>query len=151
MIPGRTRAPPLPRSPAPSPVGEVPEEASVAGPLLRVENRSLAVEAEYAGVDVWLPEQDAGVVDQIPGGEVVRAVYDDVYSFRTSSALEESSRISWPSIDTWGFTWRSFRAATCAFAMPKSSSEYMVWRCRLLFSTTSSSTIPTRPTPAAAR
>ena len=44
----------------------------------RVEDGRLAVKAEDAAVDVGLVHQDAGVVDQITGREVVRAVDDDV-------------------------------------------------------------------------
>src|SRR6185295_7837329 len=50
------------------------EEAAVAGSARAPEDRDLAFEAEDRAVDVRLAEQDAGVVDQIAGGEVVRAV-----------------------------------------------------------------------------
>ncbi len=42
------------------------------------EDAGLALESEDGAVDVGLAQQDAGVVDQIAGGEVVRAVGDDV-------------------------------------------------------------------------
>ena len=54
------------------------EEAAVAGPAPRVEDRGLAVEAEDRAVDVRLPEQHAGVVREVAGREVVGAVHDHV-------------------------------------------------------------------------
>src|SRR5208283_3888270 len=42
------------------------------------EDTGLALEAEDGAIRVGLAEQDAGVVDQVAGLEVVRAVGDDV-------------------------------------------------------------------------
>ena len=53
-------------------------EAAVAGRVLGGEDAGLPLEAEDGAVDVGLAGEDAGVVDQIAGLEVVRAVGDDV-------------------------------------------------------------------------
>ncbi len=53
-------------------------EAAVARPLVRPERRDLAVEAEDRAVHDGLLVKDARVVDEIPRGEVVAAVDDDV-------------------------------------------------------------------------
>jgi hypothetical protein len=53
------------------------EEAAVAGPVAsRHERRGLPVEAEDRPVHVGLLQDDAGVVDQVAGAEVVRPVDD---------------------------------------------------------------------------
>jgi hypothetical protein len=38
----------------------------------------LSFETKNRAVDIWLAEQDAGVVDEVARGEVVGAVDDDV-------------------------------------------------------------------------
>ena len=53
-------------------------EAAVAGTLGKTEDAGLALEAEDGAVGVGLAEKDAGVVDEIPGLEVVGSVGDDV-------------------------------------------------------------------------
>ena len=53
-------------------------EAAVAGALLGAEDAGLALEAEDAAVGVGLAGEDAGVVDEVAGLEVVGAVGDDV-------------------------------------------------------------------------
>src|SRR5207244_12763740 len=58
--------------------GRLRIETPVAGPLLRVEDGCLPLEPEDARVDVWLPQQDARVVDQVARRKVVCAVQDDV-------------------------------------------------------------------------
>ena len=55
-------------------------EAAVAGTLAGVEHRRLALEPEDAPVDVGLVQQNAGVVHQVAGGEVVGSVDHDVVS-----------------------------------------------------------------------
>ena len=45
---------------------------------MRGENAGLAFEAEDRAIDVWLLEDDAGVIGQVTRWEVVRAVHDDV-------------------------------------------------------------------------
>src|SRR5690606_28684214 len=54
------------------------EEAAVAGPLVRREDRRLSLELEDAPVDVDLVHEDAGVVHEVARREVVAAVDDDV-------------------------------------------------------------------------
>ena len=56
----------------------LPKEASVTRALFGIEHRRLSLEPEDGAVDVGLSQQNAGVVDQIPGWEIVRAVHDDV-------------------------------------------------------------------------
>ena len=54
-------------------------EAAIARPAqVRREDAGLAFEAEDGAIHVRLPEQHAGVVGEVAGGEVVRAVHDDV-------------------------------------------------------------------------
>lgn len=53
-------------------------EAAVARAVLGPEDRGLAVEAVDRAPHVRLVQQHAGVVDQVTGGEVVRAVDDEV-------------------------------------------------------------------------
>ena len=45
---------------------------------IQVEHRGLTFKAEDRAVDIWLTQQHAGVVHQVAGGEVVRAVADQV-------------------------------------------------------------------------
>jgi len=53
-------------------------EATIAGAVGHAEDSDLALEAEDGAVDVGLAEEDAGVVDEVAGGEVVGAVDDYV-------------------------------------------------------------------------
>ncbi len=53
-------------------------QAAVAGPAVRAEHGKLPFEAVHARVHVALPLEYAGVVDEVPRGEGVRAVEDDV-------------------------------------------------------------------------
>ena len=53
-------------------------ETPVAGASSGVEDAYLSLEPENASVNVGNPEKDAGVVREIPGGEVVRSVDDDI-------------------------------------------------------------------------
>ena len=54
------------------------KEASVTWALFSIEHRRLSLEAEDGAIGVGLSQQNAGVVDQIPGWEIVRAVHDDI-------------------------------------------------------------------------
>ena len=56
-------------------------EAAIAGTVLRRKYGGLALESKDAAVRVWLPEQNAGIVDEIPRRKVVRSVDDDVVRF----------------------------------------------------------------------
>src|SRR5581483_4714068 len=58
--------------------GRLGIEAAIAGAVLCVENRDLSLEAEDAAVNVRLPKQHAGIVDQVARGEVVCAIGYDV-------------------------------------------------------------------------
>src|SRR5260221_7694860 len=53
-------------------------EATIAGTFVGVKDRRLAFKTEDAAVDVGLPEQDAGIVHEIAGLEVVGAIDHDV-------------------------------------------------------------------------
>jgi hypothetical protein len=56
----------------------IPVEAAETRAVLRAEDRRLPLEPEDGAVDVRLPEEDAGVVGQVAGGEVVGAVHHQV-------------------------------------------------------------------------
>ena len=68
-----------------------------------------------------------------------------------SSALSESSRSVCRTTFTSGLISAMLSFADCAFSVPMSDTPWMTWRCRLDSSTTSKSTMPRVPTPAAAR
>ena len=127
-------------------------EAAVARPAGRVEHRRLAVEAEDAAVDVRLAQQHAGVVDQVARREIVGAVDDDVVGLEDVEALADVSATSCRSIAHVGVDGAAGgRGASRSFGRPTSGVPCSTWRWRLLKSTTSKSTRPMRPTPAAAR
>ena len=54
------------------------EEAAIAGAISRAEDRGLSFESEDRTVNVRFAEQDAGIVGEIAGGEVVGAIDHDV-------------------------------------------------------------------------
>src|SRR5262249_34521552 len=54
------------------------EEASIARTRISGQNRGLPFEPEDAAIHVRLAGNNAGIVHQVPGGEVVRAVYHNV-------------------------------------------------------------------------
>src|SRR4051794_2304874 len=68
-----------------------------------------------------------------------------------SSTLSLSSRVSCRRTSTSGLISLIESRALSAFDRPTSDWPWMIWRCRLDSSTTSNSTIPRVPTPAAAR
>ena len=51
----------------------------------------------------------------------------------------------------FGFIAFIFSSALLSFGLPTSGVKWMIWRCRLLKSTVSNSTMPMVPTPAAVR
>ena len=65
--------------------------------------------------------------------------------------LELSSRSSCRFTVTYGLISATELRADSAFERPMSLTPWMIWRCRLDSSTTSKSTMPSVPTPAAAR
>ena len=68
-----------------------------------------------------------------------------------SSAFELSSGVSCRFTVTNGFVSAIDSLADCAFDFPTSDCPWITWRCRFDSSTTSKSTTPSVPTPAAAR
>ncbi len=126
-------------------------QAAVAGAVLGREHRRLPLEAEDAAVDVRLAEQHAGVVDEVARREVVGAVDDDVVAAEQIERVGRGERISCAITLTCGFSSFSVSFAESSFGGPTSEVPCRIWRCRLLTSTTSKSTMPIVPTPAAAR
>uniref|UniRef100_A0A8W7PNP3 Uncharacterized protein n=1 Tax=Anopheles coluzzii TaxID=1518534 RepID=A0A8W7PNP3_ANOCL len=57
------------------------EEAAIAGPTAVVVHGQLALELERAARDERFAQQDARIVQQVPGGHVVRRVHDHVVRF----------------------------------------------------------------------
>src|SRR6187200_1000895 len=68
-----------------------------------------------------------------------------------SSAFSLVSRVSYPSTCTCGFMSLSRSRADSSFGRPTSFEPCTIWRCRFVTSTTSKSTSPIVPTPAAVR
>ena len=68
-----------------------------------------------------------------------------------SSAFSLVSATSYLSICTYGLMSCIVSAAESSFLRPTSFVPWMICRCRFVKSTTSKSTMPMRPTPAAAR
>jgi hypothetical protein len=66
-------------------------------------------------------------------------------------AFSELSGSSYASIWMWGFRSSSRAFALSIFGFPTQDVPWMIWRWRFDSSTTSKSTSPSRPTPAAAR
>jgi hypothetical protein len=117
-----------------------------------VEDRSLALELEDAPVNQGLAGKITGIVQEVLGGEIIGPIedqvivpYDPVDIGRGEAFLIGGNgdtriqgldrflgRFSLGSADILAEIWR-------------------IWRCRLLKSTLSESTIPSLPTPAAAR
>ena len=115
------------------------------------EDAGLAFEAEDRAVDVRLAQEHAGVVDQVARREVVRAVDDDVVVLQDLERVGAGEhgvvlhhiqvRVEALQHDLGGVDLEPADVAV----------EWMIWRWRLLASTTSKSTRPIVPTPAAAR
>src|SRR3954447_1892258 len=73
------------------------------------------------------------------------------YCPKISRTLSESSRVSCSRTSTRGLISLIESRALSALDRPTSEAPWMIWRCRLDSSTTSNSTMPSVPTPAAAR
>ena len=89
------------------------DHAAVAGPLVGIEDGGLALEPEDRAVHHRDPLQQRGVVDQVPGREVVRAVDDHVVAVddvedvvgaqphvvghHVDVGIDQRSASSWPS------------------------------------------------------
>src|SRR4051794_2516233 len=73
------------------------------------------------------------------------------YWLKISSTLSLSSRVSCRRTSTWGLISSMESRALSALDRPTSDLPWMIWRCRFDSSTTSNSTMPSVPTPAAAR
>ena len=128
------------------------EEAAVARALVRLEDRELALEAE-----------DRGVHDGHAGGAGSRRSAGSASgscrcrrrrrrSPRGSGRRSRrSSRSRYSTTFTSGFSARSVLPPTRSSASPMRSVVCRIWRCRFVSSTTSASTMPSVPTPAAAR
>src|SRR3954465_14776837 len=68
-----------------------------------------------------------------------------------SMMFEASRRVLYLTTSTSGFSALTCSSAESTFATPTRSVVWITWRCRFETSTTSSSTMPSVPTPAAAR
>ena len=127
-------------------------EAAVAGAVLGPEDGGLAVEAVDRAPDVRLVQQHARVVDQVAGGEVVGAVDDqvvwleDLHHVRRVEPLLVQDHV-----DVRVDVQDRVLGADAALDRPMSAWPWMIWRCRFDSSTSSNSTMPSVPTPAAAR
>ena len=126
-------------------------QASIARSARIREDRRLTFEAEDRSVNVRLLQQHAGVVHQIARREIIRAVDHHVVAL-----AECRARSRWTAsfvlldldvrIDV-----RIRSAAESSFLRPTSFVPWIIWRWRFVKSTTSKSTKPMRPIPAAAR
>ena len=152
-MPGSTPSTPPRRTTARVRAAAARERGSDSTARLRAQNtEAWPSKRKIAAVDVGLAQQHAGVVGQIARREVVRAVDDDVVVAHDAPARSRGQRLvvgldPHVRIDVE----RGGPAPTPVSAGPASSVPWMIWRCRLLSSTTSKSTRPMRPTPAAAR
>ena len=68
-----------------------------------------------------------------------------------SMMFDASSRTGYLTTSTSGLSAAIVASAESTFGVPIVRVEWITWRCRLERSTSSSSTIPSVPTPAAAR
>ena len=73
------------------------------------------------------------------------------YGAKISITLSESSRSLCRITLTYGLTSAIDSLADSALDLPTSETPWMIWRCRFDSSTVSKSTMPSVPTPAAAR
>ena len=129
-------------------------EAAVARALVGLEDRDLALEAVDRAVDDRDAVPDGGVVHEVARREVVGAVDDHV-----PAVVEDPIDVlgGEPLRDTSStFDVRvqrlDRRASRCRPSACRACSvEWTIWRCRFDSSTMSASTMPSVPTPAAAR
>src|SRR6266571_2431008 len=62
-------------------------EAAVTRAIGHTKNGNLALKTKDGAVDVGLAEKDASIIDEIPRGEIIRAIHDDV------EVLEQVERV----------------------------------------------------------
>ena len=127
-------------------------EVAVVGSVVVPEHADLAVEAVDRAPHVRLVQQHGRVVDQVAGGEVVGAVDDQVVAGEdVEHVVVVQARSRGRSTLTSGLISSTESRADSALGRPMSLWPWMIWRCRLDSSTMSNSTMPSVPTPAAAR
>ena len=127
------------------------EEAAVAGPAVSPEHARLPLEAEDGAVDVGLLQEVARVVGEVAGLEVVGAVDHHVVAAQEERALSRVRATAWASTRDVRVEGERRATALSSLGRPTQPVSWRIWRWRLLSSTTSKSTMPIRPTPAAAR
>ena len=109
-----------------------------------------APRAEDRTVEVRPAGQHAGVVDQVPRGEVVGPVHHQVVGPRQLQGVAGVEPGVVRLDPDAGVEVRSRSRADSSFFRPTSRVPCSTWRCRLVASTRSASTMPRVPTPAAA-
>ena len=127
-------------------------QAAVARALVRDEGRQLALEPEDAGVDDRDAGRDRRVVEDVAGLERVGPVEDDVVAGDDPLDVGGDEHLlvgDDVDVRVEGVDRRS--RADSTLRSPTRSVVWTIWRWRLLRSTTSKSTRPIVPTPAAAR
>src|SRR5213080_2531094 len=127
-------------------VGRVGRPVRIA--LVGADRRERAVEHADGGGDKGLFREETGIRHQVARGEIVRAIGHDVI------AADERKRVSRdPRISTFTCGLRRWIAAAALSTLgsPISGVPWITCRCRFESATTSSSMMPSAPTPAAAR
>ncbi|MDF3016985.1 MAG: hypothetical protein K0R44_2210 [Thermomicrobiales bacterium] len=116
---------------------------------MRHERSGLPLKAKNASVHIWLVEKHTGVVDEISSREVVRAVENHVVLGEDIQhvALIQPRLV----LDHVHVRVQCCNGNPRRFGMPTRSVVWTTWRCKFDSSTMSASTIPSVPTPAAAR
>ena len=128
------------------------EEAAVAGAVVRLEHRHLALEPEDRGVDDRDVVLHARVVEQVPGREVVRAVDDQVVARQDAVDVRGGEAlVVRHHLDVGVQRGQRLRAPTRSSPCRRDPCVCRICRCRFESSTMSSSMMPIVPTPAAAR
>jgi len=130
--------------------GRLTEQAPVARRTRKV-GENLPLEAQDAPLGERLACHDAGVVDEILGGKIVRAIHDKViFSDNIQDIICRKVLMIGVDVDMGGI-FRSFSPAESTLLRPTSGVKWITWRCRLESSTVSPSAMPIIPTPVAAR
>ena len=136
MTPAAAPSTPAPCRRARCPPAAAPETGSDsrdAALVIGLEGRELAVEFGHRGRDEGLSAQEAGIVDQKAGGEIVRAVGDDVVAADQVEgivgrrAAVGAVRRSHAGIEGA----RTASAAESVLSRPISAVRCAIWRCRL--------------------
>ena len=133
------------------------------------ENPSELIDAKIAGMGDWrgttlarlralIREADPEVVEEVkwrkPGNPSGVPVWEHAGIICTGETYKDKVKLTFAygaALDDPAGLARAFAGAEAVFAMPIRSVLWITWRCRLEASTTSSSTRPIVPTPAAAR